>query len=208
MGPCIAGGAYLPALSDVIIMVEKVSFMGLGGPNLVKGAVGQMVDAESLGGAAMHTETSGVAHYKRAGRSRVSGDDSPAIPADARAAAPPARATPPAKSAEGLYDLCPPIIACLIDMEDVIARILDAGEYLEFQPEYAPEMLCATRASEWPADRRDRQPARISQDAGGPRIGGIVYPESARKVAYFVENAERQRLPLLYVQDVRASWWA
>src|SRR5712672_1699203 len=63
MGPCIAGGAYLPALSDVIIMVENSSFMGLGGPNLVKGATGQVVDSESLGGASTHTEISGVAHY-------------------------------------------------------------------------------------------------------------------------------------------------
>src|SRR2546426_7297415 len=63
MGPCIAGGAYLPALSDLIIMVEKTSFMGLGGPNLVKGATGQVIDSESLGGAKLHTETSGVAHY-------------------------------------------------------------------------------------------------------------------------------------------------
>src|ERR1700720_2815180 len=64
MGPCIAGGAYLPALSDVIIMVDGTSFMGLGGPNLVKGAVGQVVDAESLGGARMHTASSGVAHFR------------------------------------------------------------------------------------------------------------------------------------------------
>src|SRR5438067_12230919 len=63
MGPCIAGGAYLPALSDVIIMVDGSSFMGLGGPNLVKGAIGHVVDAESLGGAKMHTSVSGVAHY-------------------------------------------------------------------------------------------------------------------------------------------------
>src|SRR5689334_22401501 len=63
MGPCIAGGAYLPALSDVIIMVDKVSFMGLGGPNLVKGAVGQQTEAEALGGESMHTSVSGVAHY-------------------------------------------------------------------------------------------------------------------------------------------------
>jgi 3-methylcrotonyl-CoA carboxylase beta subunit len=63
MGMCIAGGAYLPALSDVIVMVEGTSFMGLGGPILVKGAVGQVVDAESLGGATLHTQTSGVAHY-------------------------------------------------------------------------------------------------------------------------------------------------
>jgi 3-methylcrotonyl-CoA carboxylase beta subunit len=64
MGPCIAGGAYLPALSDVILMVESTSFMGLGGPNLVKGATGQVVDGESLGGARTHTEISAVAHYR------------------------------------------------------------------------------------------------------------------------------------------------
>src|SRR6202161_3037780 len=63
MGPCIAGGAYLPALSDVILMVEHTSFMGLGGPNLVKGATGQSIDQESLGGAHLHNATSGVAHY-------------------------------------------------------------------------------------------------------------------------------------------------
>src|SRR5882762_3391995 len=63
MGPCIAGGAYLPALSDVIIMVDGTSFMGLGGPNLVKGATGQTIDSETLGGARMHTAVSGVAHY-------------------------------------------------------------------------------------------------------------------------------------------------
>src|SRR5260370_15070802 len=64
MGPCIAGGAYLPALSDVIFMVEGTSFMGLGGPNLVKGATGQTVDSETLGGAKMHTSVSAVAHYR------------------------------------------------------------------------------------------------------------------------------------------------
>src|SRR5205809_4088811 len=64
MGPCIAGGAYLPALSDCIIMVEGTSFMGLGGPNLVKGATGQVIDSEPLGGARLHTAISGVAHYQ------------------------------------------------------------------------------------------------------------------------------------------------
>src|SRR5207302_6295537 len=64
MGPCIAGGAYLPALSDIIIMVEGTSFMGLGGANLVKGATGQTIDNETLGGARTHNEISGVAHYR------------------------------------------------------------------------------------------------------------------------------------------------
>src|ERR1700685_1277683 len=106
MGPCIAGGAYLPALSDVIIMVEGTSFMGLGGPNLVKGAVGQVVDAESLGGARMHTIASGVAHYRAK-------DDAAClqlIRERFRAMPPPMEALagmPPAKPAGGLYDLMP-----------------------------------------------------------------------------------------------------
>ena len=112
MGPCIAGGAYLPALSDVIIMVEGTSFMGLGGPNLVKGATGQVIDAESLGGARLHTAVSGVAHY-------MAKDDADCLArirqrfrAVARAppANPPARArraTPPNSTA-----CCPPTTAC------------------------------------------------------------------------------------------------
>jgi len=201
MGMCIAGGAYLPALSDVIIMVEGSSFMGLGGPNLVKGAVGQVTDAESLGGASLHTRTSGVAHY--------SAKDDPAclemirkkireLPAPQ--CSPKGRA--PAKPAEGLYDLLPANHRLPYDVGEVIARIVDAGDYLEFQPHHAPEMLCAHarlngREIGVIANRRG-----FLKTSGGPRIGGIVYTESARKVAYFVENAQRHNTPLLYLQDV------
>ena len=201
MGMCIAGGAYLPALSDVIIMVEGSSFMGLGGPNLVKGAVGQVVAAEALGGAALHTQTSGVAHYK-------AGNDVEALAIvrskmrEIPAPAPAPKGAPPAKAAEGLYDLLPTDHRLPYNVEEVIARLMDAGDYLEFQPEHAPEMLCAhARLHGRPigviANRRG-----FLKTPGGPRIGGIVYTESARKVAYFVENAERQGLPLLYLQDV------
>jgi acetyl-CoA carboxylase carboxyltransferase component len=206
MGMCIAGGAYLPALSDVIIMVEGSSFMGLGGPNLVKGAVGQVVTAEALGGATLHTQTSGVAHYKAK-------DDLEALqivrqklrevpaPAGLLKGKPP-KGTPPAKPAEGLYDVLPADHRLPYNVEDVIERLVDADDYLEFQPEHAPEMLCAdVRIQGRPvgliANRRG-----FLKTAGGPRIGGIVYTESARKVAYFVENAERHGLPLLYLQDV------
>ncbi len=203
MGMCIAGGAYLPALSDIIIMVEGTSFMGLGGPNLVKGAVGQVVDAESLGGAALHTRTSGVAHYSAK-------DDAECLdlirlkirelPGPAAAAATKGHA--PSKPAEGLYDLLPSDHRLPYHMEEVIARIVDAEDYLEFQPGHAPEMLCATA-------RLDGRPIGVIanrrgflKSPGGPRIGGIVYTESARKVAYFVEDAERHGRPLLYLQDV------
>ncbi len=201
MGMCIAGGAYLPALSDVIIMVEGSSFMGLGGPNLVKGAVGQVVDAESLGGAALHTRTSGVAHY-------AAKDDADCLRMirekirELPALDPTPKGVAPAKPAEGLYDLLPADHRLPYNVEEVIVRIVDADDYLEFQPGHAPEMICANarlngRAIGVIANRRG-----FLKTPGGPRIGGIVYTESARKVAYFVENAERLGLPLLYFQDV------
>jgi 3-methylcrotonyl-CoA carboxylase beta subunit len=113
MGPCIAGGAYLPALSDVIIMVENTSFMGLGGPNLVKGATGQSIDQESLGGAHLHNATSGVAHYV----ARNDEDCLDMIRARFRQLPLPPHATHgaahAAKSADDIYSFCLPIIDCL-----------------------------------------------------------------------------------------------
>ena len=202
MGPCIAGGAYLPALSDVIIMVEGTSFMGLGGPNLVKGAVGQVTDAETLGGAKMHTSVSGVAHYRVANDAdclqliRRQFSQMPAPPAQSRTS------TPPRFSPESMDEIVPADHRLPYRIEDVLDRILDADGLLEFQPDYAPELLCAVSKLDGfsvgvIANRRG-----FLKTAAGPRIGGIVYPESARKVAYFVENAERHRLPLLYIQDV------
>ena len=201
MGPCIAGGAYLPALSDVIIMVEGTSFMGLGGPNLVKGAVGQVVNAKALGGARMHTEASGVAHF-------MAPDDAACLELirqkfRAMPLAPKApQGVPPPKPAEGLYDLMPADHRLAYTVEEAIERIFDGDDYLEFQPHHAPEMLCAeAKLSGRPvgliANRRG-----FLKTEGGPRIGGIVYTESSRKVAYFVENAERNNVPLVYLQDV------
>jgi 3-methylcrotonyl-CoA carboxylase beta subunit len=201
MGPCIAGGAYLPALSDVIIMVEKVSFMGLGGPNLVKGAVGQVTDSETLGGAAMHTAISGVAHYKAA-------DDAACLQMIRQQfrqmpeAAAASTSQPPKADPAGLYDVLPADHRLPYKMEDLLDRILDGAERIEFQADFAPEFLCAS------GTLHGRHIGIIANRRGflktktGPRIGGIVYTESARKVAYFVENAQRHSLPILYVQDV------
>jgi 3-methylcrotonyl-CoA carboxylase beta subunit len=201
MGPCIAGGAYLPALSDSIIMVEGTSFMGLGGPNLVKGATGEVVDAESLGGAELHTVSSGVAHYKAA-------DDRACLEIirqkfrELAPALPVQEGVPPAKPAEGLHEIIPANHRLPYDVEEIIERVFDAQGYLEFQPEHAPEMLCAE------ARLGGRPVALIANRRGflktpeGPLVGGIVYTESARKVAYFAEMAERLSLPLVYLQDV------
>jgi len=203
MGPCIAGGAYLPALSDVIVMVEGVSFMGLGGPNLVKGATGQIIDSEPLGGAHLHTAISGVAHYM----AKDDADCLARIRERFRQLPPPKGAAPnppsePARDASDLYGVLPADHRLPYEIEEVIVRIFDAGDYREFQPEYAPEMLCANTAlAGHPvaivANRRGFLKAE-----GRPRIGGIIYAETARKVAYFVETAERLGHPLIYLQDV------
>jgi len=202
MGPCIAGGAYLPALSDIIIMVEGVSFMGLGGPNLVKGATGQVIDSERLGGARMHTAVSGVAHYRAKDdadclalireRFRQLPKHTASIP----------NAHPPAHDPAELYGVLPADHRLPYEMEEVIFRIFDAGDYSEFQPEHASEILCANarlcgRPVAVIANRRGFLKAE-----GRPRIGGILYTESARKVAYFVETSERLGHPLMYLQDV------
>lgn len=201
MGPCIAGGAYLPALSDIIIMVDGTSFMGLGGPNLVKGAVGETTDAETLGGAKMHTAASGVAHYRAENDEaclkliRQQFRSMPSVP-------PPHQGRGPKLNAEGLYEVLPQDHRLPYRMEDVLDRVLDADDFLEFQPDYAPEFLCATaRLNGRPIGAIANRRGFLKTQAG-PRVGGIVYTESARKVAYFVENAERRGLPLLYVQDV------
>ncbi len=203
MGMCIAGGAYLPALSDVIIMVRGTSFMGLGGPNLVRGAIGQSVDAESLGGAAVHTATSGVAHYL----AEDDGDCLSQIRRLFRQLLPGLPRNPggslPAKPIDGLYEILPSDHRAAYDINEILDRIFDATEdAVEFQPDYAPEMLClSTRLAGHPvsviANRRG-----FLKSSTGPRIGGIVYTESARKVDYFVENSERSRTPIVYVQDV------
>jgi len=204
MGPCIAGGAYLPALSDVIFMVEGTSFMGLGGPNLVKGATGQVVDAETLGGARTHTAVSAVAHY------RVENDATclarireyvERLPSTPSAAAPSRKAK---RSAKELYDLLPADHRMSYDVRAVLECVLDGGRLDEFQPDIAPEMLCGHGAIEGRAVALIANARGVIKGRPGtpPKLGGIIYTESAEKVAYFIENADRERLPLLFLQDV------
>ena len=206
MGPCIAGGAYLPALSDVIVMVDGTSFMGLGGPNLVKGATGQSVEAEDLGGARVHTSVSGVAHY-------LEPDDASCIaklrelvgqlPKDdvpSRGLEP----SVPGRSPLDLYELLPDNHRQPYDMPDVLRCILDEKGLDEFQPDHAPEMICGTGSlAGMPVGVIANARGMIKDPAGGrPKFGGIVYTESAEKVAFFIETMNRHRTPLLFVQDV------
>jgi acetyl-CoA carboxylase carboxyltransferase component len=206
MGQCVAGGAYLPALSDVILMVKGTSFMGLGGPNLVKGATGQSVDGETLGGAVTHTEVSGVAHYAV--------DDDPScllkirelvgrLPRPQQAPSTTAW-RPPAEPPSTLYDLLPADHRMQYDMHALLKAVLDEGVLDEFQPNLAKEMICGDARIEGIqvgviANQRGLIKGRPGER---PRFGGIIYAESAEKVAYFIERCDKQGIPILFVQDV------
>ena len=204
MGPCIAGGAYLPALSDVILMVEGTSFMGLGGPNLVKGATGQVIDSETLGGAHTHTSISGVAHYA------VKDDDSclarlrdliERLPASVETRG--GRYEPPGAPADTLYNVMPSDHRMPYDVRAVLRALFDGGTLDEFQPERAPEMVCGdVRLEGMPVGVIVNHRGLVRQAGAAPRIGGIIYTDSAQKVAYFIERCDRQGIPLLFIQDV------
>ena len=207
MGMCVAGGAYLPALSDVILMVEGTSFMGLGGANLVKGATGQTIDNETLGGAMTHNAISGVAHYRTP-------DDKSCIdkirqlitelPDTRRETSDvPEGGTASVSTAEGLYDLLPSDHRAPYDMRAVLDCILD-GPVDEFQADFAKEMICGTARIGGMLVGVIANSRGMSKGKPGepPRFGGIVYTESAEKTAYFIENCDRHDTPLLFVQDV------
>ena len=207
MGSCVAGGAYLPALSDVIFMVEGTSFMGLGGPNLVKGATGQTIDAETLGGARTHTEISAVAHYRAADDTECLARIREYVSRLPRAGGVIHRvlpARPPARPPADLYDLLPQDHRLSYDSRHVLSCLLDGGDLDEFQPDLAKEMICGHGHIEgWPVAVITNHRGVIKGKAGErPRFGGILYTESAEKVAYFIETASRERLPILFIQDV------
>ncbi len=207
MGPCIAGGAYLPALSDIIIMVEGTSFMGLGGANLVKGATGQTIDNEALGGARAHNEISGVAHY------RVPDDETCIAKIREYVSELPVKPPSPVsivqkssalRSATELYEIIPEDHRQPYDVRRLLECVLDEGHLDEFQADYAKEMItgharvCGIQVGVIANSR-----GMIRSPTGGPpRFGGIIYTESAEKVAYFIETCNRHQTPLLFIQDV------
>ncbi len=207
MGMCVAGGAYLPALSDVILMVENTSFMGLGGANLVKGATGQTIDNETLGGAITHNAISGVAHYRTK-------DDQECLekirklvlelPNKFESNVSIIDAVEPKKSVEKLYEVLPQEHKAPYEMQEVLDCILDGGELDEFQADFAKEMICGTaRICGIQVGIIANARGMIRGEAGKPpKFGGIIYKDSAEKCAYFIENCNRHSTPILFIQDV------
>ena len=207
MGMCVAGGAYLPALSDVILMVENTSFMGLGGANLVKGATGQTIDNETLGGALTHNAISGVAHFRTKDEKECLEkirDLVSELPKKEETRVSIIEPQEPKNKPEKIYEILPEDHRAPYDARELLNCFLDGGELDEFQSDYAKEMICGTaRIGGILCGIIANHRGMVKGNAGKPpKFGGIIYTESAEKTAYFIENCSRHSTPILFVQDV------
>jgi len=206
MGTCVAGGAYLPIMSDETLMVEGNGSIFLAGPYLVKAAIGEEIDAETLGGAATHTELSGIADYKfkteqecldhvKKMMSRLGHRSAHIFDRIAP--------LPPRENAEELYGIVPSDATKPYDMLDVIQRIVDDSVFEEFKEDYGKTILCGyARIEGWAVGivANQRKPAKNKK--GEMQMGGVIYNDSADKAARFIMNCNQKKIPLVFLQDV------
>ncbi len=207
MGACVAGGAYLPIMSDETLMVQGAGSIFLAGPYLVKAAVGEDIDAETLGGAVTHTEISGIADYKF---------DSEQACLDAvkrnigtlghRPGAGFDRTEPvaPKYKTEELYTLVPADATKPYDMVQVIERMVDAGTFDPFKEDYGKTIICGyARIEGWAVGIVANQRKMVKNRRGELQMGGVIYNDSADKAARFVMNCNQKKVPLVFfLQDV------
>ncbi len=217
MGMCVAGGAYLPVMTDHVLMTEG-SGLFLAGPALVQAAIGQQVSAEQLGGATMHSEISGTVDFKEPNdhlciarlRSLVSRlGHRPAAPFD-RIAYDPIKDAPkyPAEDLLGILNLDPARTAThSYDMHAVIARIVDGSRFDEYKPDYGQTLLCGyTRIGGYAvgivANQKMHQMQTSQTGDKHMEFGGVIYPESADKAARFIMDCNQNLIPLIFLHDV------
>jgi 3-methylcrotonyl-CoA carboxylase beta subunit len=206
MGACVAGGAYLPIMSDETLMVEGNGSIFLAGSYLVKAAVGEDIDNETLGGAVTHTEISGIADYKfkteqecldhvrkimnKLGEQPKAGFD---------------RAQPklPSKEVNDLYSIMAEGNAKPYDMREMIERMVDGSEFDEFKKDYGKTILCGyARIDGWAVGIVANQRLITKSKKGELQMGGVIYNDSADKAARFIMNCNQKKIPLVFLQDV------
>ena len=206
MGACVAGGAYLPIMSDETLMVEGNGSIFLAGPYLVKAAIGESIDAETLGGAVMHNSISGVADYKfkteeecldyikklvgRIGSSATAGFN---------------RIEPVAssKEADAIYSILSDNNSKSYNVLSVIECLVDADSFDEFKADYGKTIVCGyARIDGWSAGIVANQRLVLKSGKGEMQMGGVIYNDSADKAARFIMNCNQKKIPLVFLQDV------
>lgn len=206
MGSCVAGGAYLPIMSDEAMIVDKTGSVFLAGSYLVKSAIGEDIDNETLGGATTHSEISGVTDNKfpddascldyikrvfdKTGDFEKAGFD---------------RATPaePKLNPKEIYGIIPSENSKQYNMHEVIYRLVDNSEFDEYKEKYGQSIICGTaRIEGWAVGIVANQRKVVKSKKGELQIGGVIYSDSADKAARFIMNCNQRKIPLVFLQDV------
>lgn len=206
MGPCVAGGAYLPIMSDETLMVEGHGSIFLAGPYLVKAAIGEVTDNETLGGAITHTEISGIADYKFQTEEECLDCVKNLISKlgnNPKAGFNHIKPIEPKRDPEEVYSLFPKENGKPYDMHDIIDCIIDKDSWQEFKQEYGKTLICGyARVDGWSVGIVANQRLNIKNKKGELQMGGVIYNDSADKGARFIMNCNQKKIPLVFLQDI------
>ena len=206
MGSCVAGGAYLPIMSDEAIIVEKTGSIFLAGSYLVKAAIGESIDNETLGGATTHSEISGVTDYKAK-------DDADALNKIKnivnkigyfdKAGFSRKKSIKPKFDAAELYGILPKKRSDQYDMHEILKRLVDDSEFEEYKAGYGQTILTGyARIDGWAVGIIANQRKIVKTKKGEMQFGGVIYSDSADKATRFIANCNQKKIPLVFVQDV------
>jgi 3-methylcrotonyl-CoA carboxylase beta subunit len=206
MGSCVAGGAYLPIMSDEAMIVKETGTIFLAGSYLVKAAIGEDIDNETLGGATTHCEISGVTDYKCE-------NDADALDrirnimhkvgAPANAGFDRIAPTQPAKEAQEIYGIMPETRDKPYDVMEVIERLVDNSEFEAYKDKYGQSIVCGlARIDGWAVGIVANQRKIVKSKKGEMQFGGVIYSDSADKAARFIMNCNQKKIPLVFLQDV------
>lgn len=206
MGSCVAGGAYLPIMSDEALIVEKTGSVFLAGPYLVKAAIGESADKETLGGAATHSEISGVTDYKMP-------DDPTCLDTikdlidkfghHERAGFDRTTPAPAAGDAQALFGLYPENGAKPYDSAALLRCLVDEGKFTQYKEHYGKTILCAyARIEGWAVGIVMNNRQVVKNAKGEVQFGGVIYSDSADKATRFILNCNQKKIPLVFLHDV------
>ena len=206
MGSCVAGGAYLPIMSDEAMIVDKTGSIFLAGSYLVKAAIGESIDNEALGGATMHSSISGVVDYKAK-------DDKDALDRIKnimksigdfeKAGFDRTESFPPKENPDNIFGIMPAVRSEQYDTFEIIKCLVDNSEYEEYKPDYGKSIICATaRIDGWSVGIVANQRKLVKSGKGEMQFGGVIYSDSADKATRFIANCNQRKIPLVFLQDV------
>ncbi len=206
MGSCVAGGAYLPIMSDEALIVDKTGSIFLAGSYLVKAAIGESIDNETLGGATTHCEISGVTDYKAK-------DDKDALDTIKnimgkigdfdKAGFNRIRASLPKEKQEDIYGILPSSRADQYDMLEIIKRLVDDSDFKQYKEDYGKTILTGyARIDGWAVGIVANQRKVVKNGKGEMQFGGVIYSDSADKATRFIANCNQKKIPLVFLQDV------